>query len=310
MAFMTAEDGEKIYYETWPAETPRAMIQILTGLGEMAWYYEEFAQEANRRGFSVWLHEYRKHGRSEAGYGQDNIFLTFASDAAQLLSMIRRENPGRKVFLVCHSLGTGIGQFAVAKEGAHWDGIVMTGPSHRVIEPSRFERLLKQAEDAIRAEGPDSPSREIYPEIFDGQNDEFADENSPFSFITSDREKWDFIASLPFTSPDYSNRFYRDFLLMQAVMLDELSLESQAAKAASAQEQLAEIRVPGLLLTGEQDVTSEHGTYAAVKAAHLRKAGFQDVTSKSYPGLRHSILQETRRGEVAEDILHWIEERV
>ncbi|MDO5134386.1 MAG: alpha/beta fold hydrolase [Eubacteriales bacterium] len=301
MAFMMTRDGERVYYETWPVETPRAVIQILTGLGEMAWYYEEFAQEANRRGYAVWLHEYRKHGRSEAGYGAGNIFLTFAADAAQLLGTIRRENPGKKVFLVCHSLGTSIGQFAIAKEGARWDGIVMTGPSHQVIEPARFENLLAQAESAIRKEGPDAPSRDIYPEVFDGQNEEFAEENSPFSFITSDREKWDFMASLPFTSPDYSNRFYRDFLLMQAVMVDELALEAQGGNVCGA--------VPVLLLTGERDITSEHGTYAAVKAARLRTAGFTDVSVKTYPGLRHSILQETRRGEVADDILRWIADR-
>lgn len=336
MAWMTAKDNEKLYYETWQVPAPRAVLQILTGLGEMAWHYEEFAREANRRGFSVWLHEYRKHGRSQAAYGEGNIFLTFAEDAAQLLSMIRRENPGSKVFLVCHSLGTGIGQFAIAKKGARWDGIAMTGPSHRVIEGSRFEKLLDRAEAAVREEGPDAPSRDIYPEIFDGQNDEFADENSPFSFITSDREKWEFMASLPFTSPDYSNRFYRDFLLMQCVMLDELALENQAAFANAsapaailparaveahavpgvpastrdAEPQAAAPALPILLLTGERDVTSEHGTYAAVKAKRLRDAGFSDVTAKSYPGLRHSILQETRRAEVTDDILTWFEARI
>ena len=304
MAHMTSRDSRNIYYESWQASSPRAVIQILTGLGEMSWYYEDLAKKANQLGFSVYLHEYRKHGRTEADYGDGNIFLTFASDAAQMLTRIRQENPGKKVFLVCHSLGTGIAQFAIAKEGARWDGIAMTGPSHRVIEPDRFDRLLKQAEQAILDQGPDAPSADIYPEIFDGQNDEFAEENSPFSFITSDRQKWDFIASLPFTSPDYSNRFYRDFLLMQAVMLDDLALEKQPAASPGI------TALPVLLLTGEQDITSEHGSYAAVKAAALRNAGFTDVTSKSYPGLRHSILQEVRRGEVEDDILAWIKDRL
>ena len=304
MAYMTAKDDRSIYYEHWQTPSSRAVIQILTGLGEMAWYYEDFARKANQCGYSVYLHEYRKHGRTDADYGEGNIFLTFASDAAQMLTLIRQENPGKKVFLVCHSLGTGIAQFALAKEGARWDGIAMTGPSHRVIEPDRFDRLLRQAEQAILDQGPDAPSSDIYPEVFDGQNDEFAEENSPFSFITSDREKWDFIASLPFTSPDYSNRFYRDFLLMQGVMIDELSLENQASP-------LPQITgLPVLLLTGEQDITSEHGRYAAVKADRLRAAGFTDITHKSYPGLRHSILQEVRRGEVEDDILTWITVRL
>ena len=299
MAYIETRDGQKLYMEKWEVENPRACIQILTGLGEMAWYYEEFAKEANARGFSVYMHEYRKHGRSDAAYGEGNLFLNFAADAAQVFGLIREENPGRKIFLTCHSLGTGIGQFAAALEGVRWDGIAMTGPSHRVIGADRFSRLLAMAEAAVHQEGEDAPSRDIYPEIFDGQNDDFAEENSPFSFITSDREKWDFIASLPFTSPDYSNRFFRDFVIMQGVLLDEFALEKTGKDP-----------VPVLLLTGEKDVTSENGTYAKVKADRLQEAGFADVESKVYEGLRHSILQETRRAEVAADILSWISARV
>lgn len=299
MAFIETRDGQKLYIEKWEVENPRACIQILTGLGEMAWYYEEFAKEANAGGFSVYMHEYRKHGRSDAAYGEGNLFLNFAADAARVFGLIREENPGRKIFLTCHSLGTGIAQFAAALEGVRWDGIAMTGPSHRVISAERFARLLAMAEAAVHLEGEEAPSRDIYPEIFDGQNDDFAEENSPFSFITSDQEKWDFIASLPFTSPDYSNRFFRDFVIMQGVLLDELALERTGKDP-----------VPVLLLTGEKDVTSENGTYAKIKADRLREAGFTDVESKVYEGLRHSILQETRRAEVAADILGWISARV
>jgi len=299
MAFIESRDGQKLYMESWKVEDPRACIQILTGLGEMAWYYEEFAEEANARGFSVYIHEYRKHGRSDAAYGEGNLFMNFAADAAQVFRLIREENPGQKIFLTCHSLGTGISQFAAALEGVRWDGIAMTGPSHRVIDAERFSRLLAMAEAAVHLEGEDAPSRDIYPEIFDGQNDDFADENSPFSFITSDKEKWAFIASLPFTSPEYSNRFFRDFVIMQGVLLDEFALEKTGKDP-----------VPVLLLTGEKDVTSENGTYAKRKADRLRDAGFADVEAKVYEGLRHSILQETRRAEVAGDILDWISARV
>jgi len=299
MAFIESRDGQKLYMESWKVEDPRACIQILTGLGEMAWYYEEFAEEANARGFSVYIHEYRKHGRSDAAYGEGNLFMNFAADAAQVFRLIREENPGQKIFLTCHSLGTGISQFAAALEGVRWDGIAMTGPSHRVIDAERFSRLLAMAEAAVHLEGEDAPSRDIYPEIFDGQNDDFAEENSPFSFITSDKEKWAFIASLPFTSPEYSNRFFRDFVIMQGVLLDEFALEKTGKDP-----------VPVLLLTGEKDVTSENGTYAKRKADRLRDAGFADVEAKVYEGLRHSILQETRRAEVAGDILDWISARV
>ena len=117
MAFIESRDGQKLYMESWKVEDPRACIQILTGLGEMAWYYEEFAEEANARGFSVYIHEYRKHGRSDAAYGEGNLFMNFAADAAQVFRLIREENHGQKIFLTCHSLGTGISQFAASLEG-------------------------------------------------------------------------------------------------------------------------------------------------------------------------------------------------
>lgn len=57
-------DNQKIWYTIWEAEAPRACIQVMTGLAEMADYYEEFASVMNKAGYTVALHEFRGHGRS------------------------------------------------------------------------------------------------------------------------------------------------------------------------------------------------------------------------------------------------------
>ena len=61
---------------------------------------------------------------------------------------------------------------------------------------------------------------------------------------------------------------------------------------------------------GSEDVTAENGTYGDTKLDLLEEAGFEDVESVVYEGLRHSILQETLADMVTSDILEWIQEHL
>ena len=151
------------------------------------------------------------------------------------------------------------------------------------MPPERKKRLLPLAENSISKYGEDGQNLMLYPEVFARLNAPFAAEKSPYSFITSDSSKWKWIARLPFKGPDYSNRFFRDFILLQADLATKETLENIVPPLAD---------TPILLLTGSNDVTAANGTYGDTKAKLLCKAGYKDVTSIVYPGLRHSVLQE------------------
>ncbi len=291
-------DGESIYYRVWDTERPKAVIQVLTGLAEVEDYYEDFARAAADHGFCVYLHEYRQFGRTTAPYGEGNLFMGYAKDGAALLSLIRAERPGLKVFCLCHSLGTMISQLALNQTAARWDGIIFTGLSHN--KAAREQRLgqLEMARLAIEKDGPDAASPDIYEAVFNHLNDPFAGEKDPYSFITSDPEKRAWIASLPYTSPVYSNRFFRDFAEAW-LMLEDQGLEKTCLTT-----------LPVLILNGSQDVTAENGTYGDTKLDLLDAAGFEDVESVVYEGFRHSILQETLADVVTGDILEWVEEHL
>ena len=289
-------DGETLYYKVWKAGESRAVIQILTGLAEVSEYYEAFAQTAAAAGFTVYLLEYRKHGRSTASYGEGNLFIGYARDQAFFLKKIRREESGRKVFVMSHSLGTMVTQMAFYHTDADWDGVIFTGLSHNAYTPEKRSRQLSLAVSAIEKYGPDAISEDIYEEVFNHLNDRFAHEQSPFSFITSDRQKWEWIASLPYTSPGYSNRFFKEFVEAWS-LLETCGLETYP-----------EHGLPVLILNGSEDVTADNGSYGDVKLDLLEQAGFTDVESVVYEGLRHSLLQETLADIVTGDILTWAEE--
>lgn len=295
-----SHDGETIWYKIWQAPAPRAVIQIMTGLAETSDYYEEFANYMNQAGFTVALHEYRQHGRTRAAYGDGNLFRNYARDGAQLCTMIRASRPELPVILFAHSLGTTVSQIALYEKMAKYSGIIYTGPSCKVMPPERKKKLLPLAENAIRQNGEEGQNLLLYPEIFARLNAPFAVEKSPYSFITSDHSKWKWIAHLPYKGPDYSNRFFRDFILLQADLASTETLENMAPPLTD---------TPVLLLTGSNDVTAANGTYGDTKAGLLRRAGYKDVTSIVYPGLRHSVLQEKARLKVIEDITGWMNSR-
>ena len=298
MPMLKTYDGESVYYRVWRADSPKAVIQILTGLAEVEDYYEDFARASVQEGYSVYLHEYRQFGRSRAGYGEGNLFVNYARDGAFLLDLIRKEEPGLKVFVLCHSLGTMVSQLAVYHAGARWDGMIFTGLSHNGAALENRLRQLEMAQKAIEESGPDAESSDIYEEVFNHLNDSFAGEKDPFSFITSDPGKREWIASLPYTSPSYTNRFFRDFASAW-LMLEEQRLETSADPS-----------LPVIILNGSEDVTAENGTYGDTKLDLLEEAGFEDVESVVYEGLRHSILQETLADMVTSDILEWIQEHL
>ena len=296
----TSFDGEKIWYKVWETESPRAVIQIMTGLAEVADYYEIFAGEMVKAGYTVALHEYRKHGRTRAEYGKGNLFRNYARDGSALCGILRKAYPCLPVVLLAHSLGTTVSQIAIYEKMAQWDGIIYTGPSHAVIAPERMEELLAVTDRDILLHGADSVNVMIFPLVFGRLNAPFSSDRSSVGFITSDPERRRWISALPYESPDYTNRFFRDFVVMQADLAVHETLENTGPPLAD---------TPVLFLTGGDDVTAVNGTYGDTQARLLREAGYQDVTSIVYPGLRHSLLQETAYVKVIEDIKEWLLKR-
>ena len=296
----TSFDGEKIWYKVWEAQSPRAVIQIMTGLAEVADYYEIFAPEMVKAGYTVALHEYRKHGRTRAEYGKGNLFRNYARDGAALCAILRRSFPGLPVVLFAHSLGTTVSQIAIYEKMAQWDGIMYTGPSHAVIAPERMEELLAITDRDILLHGENSVNVMIFPLVFGRLNAPFASDRSSLGFITSDAERRKWLADLPYESPSYTNRFFRDFVVMQADLAVNETLENTKPPLTD---------TPVLFLTGGDDVTAANGTYGDTQAQLLRDAGYRDVTSIIYPGLRHSLLQETEYAKVIDDIKAWMANR-
>ena len=291
---------------TRPAEGKMTgRILVAHGLGETSDYYAEFARLAAEEGYGVCVPELRGHGRTAGdvtspGYGRrggnpgpDSI-RAMAEDLFQLAAQADPARTGMPLFLLGHSMGSLVAQLFARAHGDLLGGLVLTG------EPA-FENmpaLLETANREIALRGPEAPSVETFAMLFGGMNRGFEPVRTPLDWITGDEKMADESLRMPYTAVPFSNEFYRDFLLA-----GEETARPEFWKTAGKQ-------FPVLLLAGGNDPASRQGASICRTAELLRAAGFEDVRAAVYPGLRHSILRETKRAEVAGDILRWMGARL
>lgn len=303
--FYESIDGEKIFAKHWPSknEAVKGIIQIAHGLGETAHYYEEFSRNAVRSGFAVYIHEARGHGRTagdvhspeypkKAGDVGVNGFVKMRDDMVVLTQIIKNEHPHVPVYILAHSMGSVIARLYSFTYGNEIDGFILTGaPS----ASSHTDALLAAVEQEIRENGLKAPCKDTFRVMFRDVNTQFEPVMTELDWITSDRAMIEASLKLPYTYVMFNNEFYKYFLLSLKEMEQERNINSIPKE------------LPIYLLSGSKDSITENGSITETQCRLYKKAGIKDVRYKIYENKRHSILRETNRVEVTEDILHWID---
>jgi len=83
----------------------------------------------------------------------------------------------------------------------------------------------------------------------------------------------------------------------------------RALRALADPGELANIRpdLPLYIAVGEQDPVNGGLTLLTPLVDRLKDAGLTDVTTVTYPGARHEILNETNRDEVIGALISWLD---
>src|SRR5690606_39236188 len=135
--------GVTIHYYVWTADAPRAIVQVLHGVGEYATRYERFAQALASAGYTVYAQDHRGHGatgleqwrgdRTKLGrLGPGGVRAAIAA-IEQLTGIIRDENPHVPLVLFGHSLGSLFAQKLVDADAARYDAVVLSATAYRTL---------------------------------------------------------------------------------------------------------------------------------------------------------------------------------
>lgn len=274
----------------------KGVVQIVHGMCEYKERYEGFIDYLTQNGYIVFAHDHRGHGGSvtaneNLGYFGDKKGEAIVDDAALVTDEIRRLYPGLSVTLFGHSMGSLVVRAYIQKYEEKIDKLIVCGsPSKNSL--AGFGLMLNGVISAFR--GKKYRSRLMANASTGGGDDKFPGEGKN-AWLTRDKtvvEKYnaDEKCNFVFSCNGFSNLLH--------LVKNAYKKKKYPAKHSD---------LPIFFMAGADDpvIGSEEKWLAAQQ--FLRDVGYKNVTGKSYPKMRHEILNELGKEQVYADALAFIE---
>ncbi len=284
------QDGLVLDVLTIMPESPKALLQLAHGMCEHKERYIPFMEYLAGQGIGCIISDHRGHGKSvkdmeDFGYFYENGGPSLVKDLHQITRFIRREYPDLPFFLFGHSMGS----LAVRVYLKHYErelsGLIVCGsPSNNPLAGPGM--VLVRLLAGIRGEH--SRSRLIN-KLFSASLEKPFQADGVHSWISGDKDVVKAYNASPYCNFTFTLNGYLALLWLVKNTYDKKGWKVKNPD------------LPILFLSGGDDpcMISKEKFEEAVTL--LKDAGYQNVNSKIYPGLRHEILNESKRQTVYED---------
>ncbi len=274
----------------------KGVVQIVHGMCEYKERYEGFIDYLTQNGYVVFAHDHRGHGGSvtaneNLGYFGDKKGEAIVDDAALVTDEIRRLYPGLSVTLFGHSMGSLVVRAYIQKYEEKIDKLIVCGsPSKNSL--AGFGLMLNGVISAFR--GKKYRSRLMANASTGGGDDKFPGEGKN-AWLTRDKtvvEKYnaDEKCNFVFSCNGFSNLLH--------LVKNAYKKKKYPAKHSD---------LPIFFMAGADDPVIGNEKKWLAAQQFLRDVGYKNVTGKSYPKMRHEILNELGKEEVYADALAFIE---
>ena len=269
----------------------RAVLQIAHGMCGSKERYLAFMNFMADRGIACVAHDHRGHGSSilspdDLGYMYEGGHEALVDDMHIVNEWVADEFSGLPVFMLGHSMGSLALRAYMRKFPSCADGVVICGsPSYFPLSPVFYRIASILCSIGLGHNRP----KAIYRVTTDYYNRHF-DSEGMLAWICSDPQvRMDFI----------SNPLHNFRLTLNGCRaLMGLMLEAYSHK--NFDSSIKEL--PVLFLSGEDDPCMGGHSGLNKAASAVRDAGCRNVMIKTYPAMRHEILNEIGKERVWQDI--------
>lgn len=269
--------GITIFYDVYPAASPRGAVQLAHGVGEHAGRYRALIDALVAGGFTVYADDHRGHGRtgmrqhggdvSKLGrLGPGGMRATVAA-LWQFTQLIRGEHPDLPLTLLGHSWGSFLSQMLLNQHPDAYDAVVLSGTALRMPGSLNGGSL-----------------------------------NAPWKDRDATGLEW------LSRDPVVAQQFHDDLLTTEVPLL-RLFGPIEAAKLYGRPRRDLPHDVPLLIMVGREDTVGGALSAHKLARAYRERSGLRDVTTLVYPGARHEIFNELGQAETRADLLAWLHAR-
>lgn len=280
-----------------PESEIKGVLQMVHGMAEYKERYLESMEEFAKHGFVCVMHDHRGHGESVAskndyGYFKDQSGEAIVDDVAMITELIKERYPNLPIILFGHSMGSLIVRAYMKKYDDKVNGLIVCGsPSKRPTLP--VEKLCIKL--MMKIKGERYRSALISKLSFGAYNKRFKNVQSENAWICSDPEvvkAYDASEKCGFTFT--LNGFLNVLNLMEKTYSKNYW-------------QMKNRNVPILFIIGSDDPCAENMDKFKESANFMCQVGYENITTKIYPNVRHEILNDLSKDEVRCDILAFAE---
>jgi alpha-beta hydrolase superfamily lysophospholipase len=302
---LSQPDGSPLHVHRWlPAAAPRGVLLAAHGMAEHGGRYARLAAALTVAGWAMYALDWPGHGRSvrgaeELGHFTDRDGWDYALDTLQRVrTHIDREQPGKPLVLLGHSMGSFLSQHYVVLHGEGLAGLILSATSGSMGALRGPGVLLMKLEAALLGARHRSALAEAM--SFKAFNKKFAPARTPCDWLSRDQAEVDAYVADPLCGFRCSAGLWASLLGAGASLRDPARL-ARIPKS-----------LPVLLIAGTEDAVSggAHGPELLLQA--YRAAGLKDVAARIYEGGRHELLNEIPvcRNEVMADLVGWLKKRL
>lgn len=286
-------DGLEIsVMEIVPEQEAKAVVYMVHGLCGCKERFLPFMEHLAASGIACVASDHRGHGssiRAEAdrGYMYGGGADAIVADMDAVVDYIRERFRGKKLIMVGHSMGSLAARAYAKSHDARLDTLILCGsPSPNPLAPVGnmiIRGICKAGGDRMRLGYLQKFTSRKYNKHFDEEGEQ--------AWTCSD--------------PQVRKAFAEDPRCNFTLTADGAATLMELFKEAYSHNgwRTDNPAMPVIFLSGEDDpcMISEERFEHSVD--HMRKRGYKDVRSKTYPGMRHEILNERDRLTVWNDIL-------
>lgn len=299
------ETNHKLHYNLYQPEDQSSIkgtVLILHGMQEHSGRYAEFARFLASQGFAVATYDHLGHGKTAQTKDDLGFFLyknakqQVVIDAENMAAYLEHKFPAVPHFVLGHSMGSFITRCLLQQAHQRFDGAVIVGTGGK-IKGIKFGKALLSFLNKIAPRYRNSFINNAFSKMNNVRfkNEENHENTNWLSVNKENRDSFlqDELCGIPFTH----NGFHTLILLnMDATKRDW-------AKGIIK-------KFPLFFVSGADDPVGDSGKGVLETVENLKTDGFQNVSVKIYPNMRHEILNETGKEKVFNDIANWVSNRL
>lgn len=286
-----------IFARSWaPADGKvKAVLQLIHGMSEHGERYEEMAEAFCEAGYAFAVNDHVGHGKS---VGANPVYGYFGDDKnkagvgfvedAHTFTEILREEFGKPIILMGHSMGSFVTRSYLTKYGEELPGAIICGtcgPNPALGAGLVLTSLI------IKTMGEKHKSK-LIDKIAFGSYNKRCEGRTPFDWLSVNTENVDkYVADdlcgFLFTASGFKNMFE---------LLQYVTADNWYGKVP---------KIPLYVIAGAEDPVGSYGKGVREVYEGLKSSGHKDTELKIYEGLRHEIHNEYERRDVYADIIAW-----